>query len=40
MKAMMLNSISQRARDCFLASYFVKGLRAPFTRDYLVRHRV
>src|SRR5437867_1165867 len=34
----MLNRIAQRARDSFLASYFVEGLRAPLTRDYLIGH--
>jgi hypothetical protein len=38
MQALVLNCVSQRASDCFLASYFFKRLRAPFARYDLIRH--
>src|SRR5690349_9189806 len=40
MKPLMLDGVSQRARDGFLACYFVECLRTPFARDYLVGHLV
>jgi hypothetical protein len=40
MKPLMLDRVAQCACDCFLASYFVEGLRAPFTRDDLIGHAV
>src|SRR5215475_1688474 len=38
MKPLMLDGVSQRARDGFLACYFVECLRTPFARDYLIGH--
>jgi hypothetical protein len=35
----MLDRIFQRLRDQFLAGDLVKGLRPPFSRDYLIGHR-
>ena len=38
MKPPVLDGIAERARDWFLACYFVKGLRAPLAGDYLIGH--
>jgi hypothetical protein len=38
MKPLMLDGITQRAGDYFLAGDLVKRLRAPFAGDYLIRH--
>src|SRR5215208_7049905 len=35
----MLDGVAERARDWFLACYFVEGLRAPLPRDNLIGHR-
>ena len=37
-KSLMLDRIAERARDGFLACYFVEGLRAPLPGDYLIGH--
>lgn len=34
----MLDGIAESAGDRLLACYFVKGLRAPLSRDYLIGH--
>ncbi len=35
---LVLDCITQRASDGFLARHFFKALRAPFAGDYLIRH--
>jgi len=36
----MLDGIAERARNWFLACYFVEGLGTPLPCDYLIGHRI
>jgi hypothetical protein len=38
MQPLMLDGIAERARNWFLACYFIKGLGTPFASDYLIGH--